>query len=84
MIWMIERIREPNARVPVWYLQQDTSDLSKVQQRVNWKKTYGRKKKKSQYSLKGGNTEEDDHLRDLPRAEKTGKAGMSSGLTKAQ
>lgn len=24
------------------------------------------------------------HLRDLPRAENTGKAGMSSGLTKAQ
>ena len=25
MIWMIERIREPKARVPVWYLKQDTS-----------------------------------------------------------
>lgn len=32
MIWMIERMREPKARVPVWYLQQSTDDFDQNQQ----------------------------------------------------
>lgn len=32
MIWMIERMREPKARVPVWYLQQSTNGFNQNQQ----------------------------------------------------
>lgn len=32
MSWMIERMREPKARVPVWYLQQSTDGFNQNQQ----------------------------------------------------
>lgn len=41
-------------------------------------------KKSKKKKAKSEATSANIHLRDLPRAEKTGKVGMSSGLTKAQ
>lgn len=46
--------------------------------------TTKKNKKARKKKVKSEATSANIHLRDLPRAEKTGKVGMSSGLTKAQ
>lgn len=51
----MERIREPNARVPVWYLQEDTSDFQTSIKNLPTERRPYNKKKQEKKSEKWGN-----------------------------